>query len=402
MKCWGKNDQGQLGTGTPGTKLTPTAVSAQTTVNSVSAGAQNSCFVSTTGSLSCSGRAALNGNSPAFSTASYSQVGALSTWTLSSIGYSVGTDVEALGLRSATTGFFGWGLNSFGQLGDGTTTAHATPTGADAAAPQNWSSVSTGDTSCGIGGAGSLLWCWGNNAFGAVGVGSTASASFSTPQNIDNLNAWVAVSVGHGGSVCGIRGTSGSGGLYCWGNPANGRLGNGTTTVNVTSPTQISDGGTPHTDWTAISVGTGHACGIRSGASGLFCWGLNTNGQVGDGTTADKTTPTAVTVGASLNVARVNAGDVHTCAVTSGGALYCWGDNSNGLLGTGTKTGNSGTNQTAPLQIGSLLTWSRVAVGKTDTYATQGTALWDWGLNDQGQLGDGTAFNGTPQAITVP
>jgi alpha-tubulin suppressor-like RCC1 family protein len=150
-------------------------------------------------------------------------------------------------------------------------------------------------------------------------------------------------------------------------------------------------------DWTAISVGTGHACGIRSGASGVFCWGKNDKGQAGNGTVTDVLTPTVISSGTSFT--RVSAGDVHTCAIAAG-TLFCWGDNSSGLLGTGDTA-----THTAPFQIGIGTTWTQIALGKTDTYGTQSgtpSTFWDWGLNDQGQLGDGTAFNGTPQAITVP
>jgi hypothetical protein len=125
--------------------------------------------------------------------------------------------------------------------------------------------------------------------------------------------------------------TSG-GGLKCWGWNDYGQLGDGTT-MYKTTPAAVSG---LSSGVTAVAAGEYHTCAVTSGG-GLKCWGRNLYGQLGDGTTVHKTTPAAVS-GLSSGVAAVAVGDYHTCAVISGGGLECWGWNAYGGLGDGTNT----------------------------------------------------------------
>jgi len=153
---------------------------------------------------------------------------------------------------------------------------------------------------------------------------------------------FAAVSAGDG-HACGI---TRSGAAYCWGYNLSGQLGNGTTMSSAT-PVTVSGGLT----FTAVSVGASETCGVTtSGAA--YCWGYNGYGELGTGTTTGSLIPVAVSGGltfAAVSIDRLenaNAGP-HTCGATPGGAAYCWGDNTTGELGDGT----SGTNRLTPVAV---------------------------------------------------
>jgi alpha-tubulin suppressor-like RCC1 family protein len=147
---------------------------------------------------------------------------------------------------------------------------------------------------------------------------------------------------------CGI---TAAGALYCWGLNSSGQLGDGTTTLRR-SPVGVTQNLSGSADltigWTAVSAGGAHTCGINSGV--LYCWGANASGQLGDSTTAPKSRPVEITSGTAYGA--VSAGNVHTCAVTTAQDpqdLRCWGNGGSGRLGTGaTANVNSPTVVTLP------------------------------------------------------
>ena len=142
--------------------------------------------------------------------------------------------------------------------------------------------------------------------------------------------------------------------LWAWGYNANGQLGDGTTTQR-TSPVQIGS----DTNWASVAVGSNHSVAIKSTGT-LWAWGNNANGQLGDGTTTQRTSP--VQIGSDTNWASVACGYVHTMAIKTTGTLYAWGQNGGGQFGETTNTGRGGKNENnnyrnvrAPMQVGTLI-----------------------------------------------
>jgi alpha-tubulin suppressor-like RCC1 family protein len=264
-----------------------------------------------------------------------------------------------------------WGDNVSGELGDGTNTDSSVPVqvGTDA----DWVSVSAGYyASCGIR-AGSL-YCWGYNGQGQLGDGSTTNSN--APVQVGTDTDWESVESGYY-HACGLRRlTPTDAGVYCWGYNSNGQLGDGTNT-NSSSPVQVGT----DTDWTEIDAGGYHNCGLRGGT--LNCWGWNGEGELGLGDTVSSNVPMQIGIGTDW--IGITAGASHTCGLRSPGTLHCWGYNRSYQLGIGTNVTGL-----APFQVGTADDWSSVAAGGTHSCAIRASTLYCWGVNSQGQVGDGT------------
>jgi len=147
------------------------------------------------------------------------------------------------------------------------------------------------------------------------------------------------------------------------------------------------------TDWKTVSAGGTHSCGIR-GTGALYCWGYNGAGQLGTNNTGTNAAY-PVRVGSGTDWKSVFAGGNHTCAIRSTGLLYCWGYNGQGQVGTN----NTGTNAATPKRVGTGTNWKSVSTGDNHTCATRSTGLlYCWGYNDTGELGT----NNTPTHAATP
>lgn len=262
-----------------------------------------------------------------------------------------------------------WGRNSFGQLGDGTTTAASTPR--KVAGSAGWASLSTsGSTTCGTKADGTL-WCWGLNNFGQLGIGRGAPRS--TPVQVGTSVAWTSVST----SWFHTCATRSNGSLWCWGSNLRGQLGNGTFD-NRGTPTRVGT----DSDWVSVTTGGYYTCGVRTDAT-AWCWGQNALGQLANANEAPQ--PRPVRVPGTQAWAELSAGWAHTCGVTVEGAAWCWGFNRRGQVGDGTKT-----LRRAPVPVSGDRIWTTLSVGDATSCGVDNTgAAWCWGSNSYTQLGDG-------------
>jgi alpha-tubulin suppressor-like RCC1 family protein/sugar lactone lactonase YvrE len=239
---------------------------------------------------------------------------------------------------------------------------------------------------CGLSVEGNV-YCWGDNHWGQMGNGAISLANVLPVQVTGLANGVSAIAAGSV-HVCAL---TSAGAVECWGQIGSGQLGNGAT---VTPTTQYSSTPVQVTGLTsgvvAISAGYYHSCAVTS-AGAAVCWGANEYGQLGNGTTTNSPTPVQV-AGLSSGVVALAAGRSHTCALTSAGAVECWGYNSDGELGNGTTT-----NSPTPVQVAGLTSGVvAIAAGYAHTCALLSTgSLQCWGYNFYRQLGNGTTTNST-------
>ena len=170
------------------------------------------------------------------------------------------------------------------------------------------------DHTCALTSAGGVK-CWGYNAFGQLGDGTTTTQNDAGRRQRPDQRR-------HGDQrrrhhTCAL---TSAGGVKCWGYNGIGQLGDGTTTYNTT-PVDVSG---LTSGVSAISAGGGHTCALTS-AGGVKCWGDNTFGQLGDGTTTDRTTPVDVSGLSQRRHRDQRRRHDHTCALTSAGGVKCWG-----------------------------------------------------------------------------
>jgi uncharacterized repeat protein (TIGR02543 family) len=376
-KCWGRNFFGQLGDGTQDTRSTPVDVSGLASgVTGIAAGYFHTCAITSGGAAKCWG---------------------LGSWGELGNGTHDGssTPVAVNGLTSGVTAIAGgyihtcavtstgaakcWGDNDYGQVGDGT----GGP-GSEVLAPVDVSGLTSGVTAIAAGGdhacavkSGGTVECWGKNYSGQLGDGT--SGVRTAPVDVAGLTSGVAAVSAGGNHTCAI---TGAGALKCWGANLNGQLGDGTKYPRLT---RVGVSGLASGTASVAASMLRHTCALTIGGA-VKCWGANASGQLGDGTLDTRLTPVVVS-GLSTGVTAIAAGADHTCAVTSPGGVKCWGANASGQLGDGTQTARSTPVAVSGLESGV----TAIAAGGAHTCAlTNAGAVKCWGANSAGQLGDGT------------
>ncbi len=275
-----------------------------------------------------------------------------------------------------------WGDNSGGELGTGTgsPTASTVPVAVMGLSSGVAAISAGGPSTCALTTTGGVL-CWGADLGGKLGfvlIGGVNAANYFMPLEVTTLPAVTAIAVG-GYQTCAV---TAAGGALCWGDDSDGELGDGTST-NTYLPVKVAG---LSSGVAAIAAGMYHTCALTT-AGAVQCWGFNDLKQLGDGTTTSRHVPVAVT-GLSSGVAAIAAGGSHTCALTTAGAVQCWGDATGGDLGDGSLT--SGI---TAIVAGEYHTCARTTAG----------GVLCWGSNAQGQLGNGsTTASAAPVVAIAP
>lgn len=324
VKCWGWNNHGQLGDGTTTDRATPVWVAGLTSgVVAVSVGLIHSCALTNLGAVKC------------------------------------------------------WGFNYGGQLGDGTRETRRMPTPVTGLASGVVAIGSGNDHNCAVTVEGRVM-CWGQNPAGQLGDGSYAERR--TPVLVDDPGIVYTAVEGGGQHTCGV---TSAGAARCWGANGNGQIGDSAMVWSRSRPVPVfglSQG------VAAVTAGGWHSCAVTI-AGAVKCWGFNGDGEVGDGNAYDRRIPAQV-VGMESGVVAISVGAFHSCGLLSSGAVRCWGLNSNGQLGEG-----SLTKRYTPVPVSSLGgAAASLATGSGQSCAVLSPTriLRCWGRNDHGQIGDGT------------
>lgn len=336
-----------------------------------------------------------------------------------SVGTAPGTyyvEIDGIGYGSATTGY-----TDYASLGQYSVTISGClgnpPTGA------TFTKITAGQShTCAVTPAGGVQ-CWGDNSFGQLGNGSTTDST--RPVNVVGLSSGVKAVWAGANHTCANQ----NGAMKCWGSNSSGQLGD-KTTVNRTTPVQVAGFASGTFAITAgdafscaitgakvtkcwgltfgpapvkitgaagaiqITAGAAHACVVLGNRSAK-CWGNNSSGQLGDGTKTYRTAAVQVKTLTS-GVASIWAGKFHTCAHASSGWAKCWGAGANGQLGNGTLA-----NKLTPVTVSGMSTGVvGLRGGLSFTCAVKsGRDVWCWGRNTQGQLGNGTTTQSAVPAL---
>ena len=434
--CWGEGESGQLGDGKKFDTTKPVEVAGVDGAASVSAGGQHACAVQSGGTLRCWGKD-LGGENPdgmtpfmttTFPTATpiakLSGVVAVSAGDAHTCVRLVGgkascfgnnvhgqlgdgsaryasTPSSVLGVASATHVAAGqyhslaleqdgtvraWGNDGFGQLGEGATPGfRSLPTTATGLAGSKVIAAA-GEHSCAIVANGSL-YCWGDDKDGQAGGGG--GGQIDAPAKVALPQAAVAVQAGLTWTCAQLADDT----LRCWGSNNPGPFTDPTTIFSSKTPVEPKGIGPVK----RFELGGAHGCAVPK-TGGLRCWGFNYFGQLGDGSetpSADAVVVKGLPAGDPVALA---LGEYHTCAIAQNGGLWCWGANFAGQLGDG----KVGWKEPKPLLVGGLPPVSAVAAGNDHTCAITTTgAVYCWGLNALGQVGDGAPAFSTPKPALV-
>lgn len=353
LACWGLNESGQIGDGTKINQLKPKTV-IESGVVGIGTGRYHTCAIvdaSKEGELWCWGdnRGPLD---PLFKEKVITNHRKLvdSGATMAAGGFLHNCAV-------INDELFCWGGNSFGQLGIGKLLHPNRIIGGD------WIDLSGGRMhTCALKKDRSL-WCWGDNLYGQLGDGTVINRNL--PTNVKNLNGPVQsfeLGLYHSCAIVGDRGQ-----LQCWGRNDKGQVGNGNLDALSTPETIIES------DVVQVSVGDGGTCAVKKDGT-LWCWGLNHKGQLGVGDKVDRSKPVqVVALGSQVKFVSTNGyvfggsyEESHTCALKTDGSLWCWGANESGQLGDGT-TGNKSVPTEVKIPGTQILS---VSVGSYHTCAT--------------------------------
>jgi alpha-tubulin suppressor-like RCC1 family protein len=327
--CWGRNQEGQIGDNTIVHRTSPTAVEGGLAFARIAAGFTHTCALTADGAAYC------------------------------------------------------WGLNSSGRLGDGTTINRRTPV-AVSGGHVFAEIVASDDHTCAATAAGAT-YCWGGNLQGQLGNNSNTARS--VPTAVFGTQSFSGLSAGTR-ATCAL---DPDGRAFCWGYGINGKLGDGTA-LDRWRPTAVL---TEHR-FTQVSAGASHGCAVKANGQ-AYCWGSNNNGQFGAGyRNAPGEDYTLVAVEGDHDFVNIVAAGRSTCGLTRDNVPYCWGGNTSGIVGDGTTT-----DRYLPTLVSGSHRFMELSATNDHACAIPGDGrILCWGNNVYGGLGDGTFIQRrTPTAV---
>jgi alpha-tubulin suppressor-like RCC1 family protein len=372
--CWGRDSSGALGDGGGNIdQIYPVPIDAANSYIEVAVGNYSTCAIRTDNSLYCWGN----------NTTGQLGLGNLTSMnipTLTGIGYvKVAKGISSTCALKTDASIECWGSQANGRVGNNITSGNAVlPNVVNIGGPAI--DVTAGyDHACALRNDGATF-CWGGNALGQIGNGTTSQAPL--PVEIATGGSMVQISGGQY-YTCSLR-TDGK--AFCWGEGASGKLGTGSSSnSSVPVPSQAA------LTFTSIKTGGNSTCGVDQSDNRLKCWGYAYYGLLGDGvrrgsslTPVDAALLPGTTTDFSLN-------STNACAVSQGKG-FCWGGNQNHQLGTGNVT------KTEIVNLNPLVDFASVSLGRGGCGITISGNLWCWGANDldsifaSGNVGDGTTI----------
>lgn len=411
--CWGGNTNGQLGDNTVTSRLTPVAVlgvggGAAKVYTQIATESNHTCAVEALTQKSyCWGNntnGQLGNDADVLKTTPVAVLG-VSGGASKNFSEIRTSSNSTCGLEAITHKLYCWGQNAYGQFGNGHKTSFGIPTpvsGAVDGTVISFTQVTAGyKHSCGIEAGTQNAYCWGMNTYGQLGNNSTTFSIKPVPVLGVGGGAAISFSQIAAGEyhTCAIE--SGTKKVYCWGNNSYGQLGDNTTTPSSTPVATLGVGGAAAMDFDQIVLGMNHTCGIEAITQKAYCWGNNFYGMLGDNTNVSKRTPVAVkgvANGVPKNYIQLSAGGSHTCgieAITQ--KAYCWGSNSKGQLGFSNSTAYSfmpvavlGVNGGASLNFSFIANGRYTSFSQTCAIEVATKHGYCWGWNGEGELGNNT------------
>ncbi len=284
-----------------------------------------------------------------------------------------------------------WGNNAFGSLGNGTLTDAHVPVEVLLPTGRTFKEIYAGSyVGCAIDDL-SQLWCWGHNEHGEVGDGSTTNRVTPVLVNVPAGHTFHDIT----GGIYHLCALDQSGAAWCWGEGLYGKLGNGTT-MDRAVPTAVT---MPAGRFFTRLAHQAHGKCALDDLGQVWCWGYNVNGNLGNGSTQDQATPVLISMPAGKTFHDIAGGDQHTCAIDQTNALWCWGYNQYGSIGDGTTT-----NRLTPVQVTVPGGVASLGFGNFESCAISlNGSTYCWGYNVSGQLGLGDYTTRTvPTVLTQP
>jgi len=273
-----------------------------------------------------------------------------------------------------------WGDNGDGQLAATASEAGQAPV---TVAGGNWLVPAAGERhTCALTSDG-LVSCWGANDVGQLGAGDRTASSRPRAVALPGRAIDLRTSFNH---TCALLSDAS---LWCWGDNREGQLGLADSYPGEPQPSPVQVGGT--SDWVFVATGQGHSCGIRAPGA-LYCWGRNTESQLGQGSAQPQQLRAPTRVGADSDWIEVGAGQGTSCARKRDKTLFCWGDLDSGVLAVGDLAG-----RVTPTRVPEFNDWSGMATSTFHTCGLRGAAeIWCAGRNTEGQIGQSELVDAIP------